>query len=103
MDQDIENKNIALLNRRLGDSLGTVRGGMLPRYAWKWAPDLPFYRAMLGKVWVLCIYQLPDISEREWAEKVGSEVPYSSNGMYSARLEMPWVAKSPSRSTVLLV
>jgi hypothetical protein len=87
MDQDIANRSVAQLNRRLGDMLGTVRGGMLPRYAWKWAPDLPFFRSRLGKVWVLCVYQIPTMSRQEWLEKVGSEAPYQSNGMYSARPE----------------
>lgn len=65
---------VDLLNRRLGESLGRVCGGTLPRFVWKYAPDQPFFAydtdnrtllkkcwaeapapdgGMLGKVWVL--------------------------------------------------
>ena len=35
--------HIDILNRRLGESLGLVCGGSLPRFAWKWAPDMPWF------------------------------------------------------------
>lgn len=49
--------DVAQLNRRLGESLGLVCGGMYPRFAWKWAPDQAYFiydrdnRTLLKKCW----------------------------------------------------
>ncbi len=46
-----------ILNRRLGESLGLVCGGTLPRFAWKYAPEQPYFvydrddRTLLKKTW----------------------------------------------------
>lgn len=48
---------VDILNRRLGESLGLVCGGSLPRFAWKWAPDQAHLvfdrddRTLLKKTW----------------------------------------------------
>jgi len=45
------------LNRRLGESLGYVNCGTLPRFAWKWAPDESHFvydsdnRTVVRKTW----------------------------------------------------
>lgn len=49
--------HIETLNRRLGERLGLVCGGTLPRFAWKYAPDLPRFmydtdnRTLLKRTW----------------------------------------------------
>ncbi len=51
------NSYIDLLNHRLGERLGFVCGGSKPRFAWKWAPDQPWFvydrddRTLLRKSW----------------------------------------------------
>lgn len=51
------NSSVDHLNRRLGEALGLVCGGSLPRFAWKWAPDQPHYvfdrdnRTLLKRTW----------------------------------------------------
>ena len=48
---------IDLLNRRLGESLGRVCSGTLPRFAWKYAPEQSYFvydrdnRTLLKKTW----------------------------------------------------
>ncbi len=48
---------VEILNRRLRDSLGSVCGGALPRFAWKYAPEQPYFvydrdnRTLLKKTW----------------------------------------------------
>lgn len=48
---------IDLLNRRLGESLGRVCGGTLPRFTWKYSPAMPYFvydtdnRTLLRKCW----------------------------------------------------
>lgn len=45
------------LNRRLGERLGLVCGGTAPRFAWKYAPEEPYYiydrddRTVIRKTW----------------------------------------------------
>jgi hypothetical protein len=75
------------LNRRLGDALGYVRSGTEPRFAWRWAPDLPYWRSRLGKVWVLCQWQRPGMTEPEWKHHFGDRYPYPATGMYHAHPE----------------
>lgn len=70
------------LNRRLGQTLGYVCGGTLPRFCWKWAPELPYWRTRLGKTYVLCQWKRPEMSEREWALHFQGQFPYPGNGMY---------------------
>lgn len=49
--------HIDALNKRLGETLGLVCGGSLPRFAWKYAPEQPRYvydrdnRTLLKKTW----------------------------------------------------
>lgn len=49
--------HIDRLNRTLGEKLGFVCGGSLPRYAWKWAPSMPWFvydsddRTVIKKSW----------------------------------------------------
>ncbi len=49
--------SVDLLNRRLGESLGLVCGGTMPRFAWKYAPDQPYFvyardnRTLIRKCW----------------------------------------------------
>lgn len=49
--------HIDALNRRLGERLGLVCGGSLPRFAWKYAPEQPRFvydrdnRTLLKKTW----------------------------------------------------
>lgn len=51
------NPVINILNRRLGEALGLVCSGSIPRFAWKYAPDEPFFvydrdnRTLLKKCW----------------------------------------------------
>jgi len=75
------------LNRRLGDALGRVRSGTMPRFCWKWAPDLPYWSTRLGNVWVLCQWQRPGMSEAEWHSHFGGRFAYPRNGMYHAHEE----------------
>ncbi len=48
---------VDILNRRLGESLGRVCSGTLPRFAWKYAPEQPYFvydrddRTLLKKTW----------------------------------------------------
>jgi hypothetical protein len=82
------------LNRKLGDALGRVRGGSEPRFCWCWAPDLLYWRNRLGKVWVLCQWQLPSMTRHEWAREFEDRLPYPANGMYHAHAE---TALAPGR------
>lgn len=75
------------LNRRLGESLGYVRSGTEARFSWRWAPDLPYWASRLGKVWVLCQWQKPGITEQQWHEHFRGRFPYPSNGMHHPHTE----------------
>lgn len=76
--------SVDLLNRRLGESLGRVCGGSLPRFAWKYAPDQPRYvydtddrtvlkkswadapapdGGVIGKVWVLAEWRVSKVAD----------------------------------------
>jgi hypothetical protein len=78
---------IQQLNRRLGETLGYVRSGTEPRFCWKWAPDIPYWSSRLGKVWVLCQWQKPGMSEADWNKQFGGRFPYPANGMHHAHPE----------------
>jgi hypothetical protein len=78
---------IAYLNQRLGDALGRVRGGSLPRFCWIWAPDVPYWARQLGKVWVLCQWRKPSITEKQWQHAFQGRYPYPANGMHHAHPE----------------
>jgi hypothetical protein len=82
------------LNRRLGDSLGYIRSGTEPRFSWRWAPDLPYWASRLGKVWVLCQWQKPGMTEQQWQRQFGGRFPYPVNGMHHAQ---PETALAPGR------
>ena len=75
------------LNRWLGDALGYIRSGTEPRFCWKWAPDIPYWASRLGKVWVLCQWQRPGMSEPEWNKQFAGRFPYPANGMHHAQPE----------------
>lgn len=78
---------IDLLNQRLGERLGLVCGGTKPRFQWMFGPDMPYWRARLGKVWVLCSWQKPVMSERDWLKNMGDRFPYPANGMWHPNSE----------------
>ena len=81
-------------NRKLGDALGYVRAGTEPRFCWKWAPTIPYWASRLGKVWVLCQWQRPRMTEKEWLMHFGGRYPYPVNGMHHAH---PETALAPGR------
>jgi hypothetical protein len=74
-------EQVKQLNRALG-VLGYVRGGLLPRFCWMWAPDIPYWSTRLDKVYVLCQWQRPEMSEWEWNRHFAGRHPYPANGMY---------------------
>lgn len=57
MTWHMENSHVALLNRRLGEGLGFISGRNEPRFAWKYAPDQPWFvydrdnRTLVKKCW----------------------------------------------------
>lgn len=78
------NREVERLNRRLGESLGMVRSGTLPRFCWAWAPDIPYWSTRLGPVWVLTQWQKPGMTEQDWHKHFEGRYPYPSNGMHHA-------------------
>jgi hypothetical protein len=92
------NSTVNALNQKLGDALGRVRSGTLPRFTWMWAPDLPYWATRLGKVWVLCQWRIPSMPESEWHKQFGGRLPFPSNGMYHAH---PETAIAPGRTPTL--
>jgi hypothetical protein len=92
------NASIKALNQKLGDSLGYVRSGTQPRWAWKWAPDLPYWRTRLGAVWVLCQWTSPFFTEQQWQQQFRGRYPYPAQGMYHAH---PETVLSPGRVPTL--
>jgi hypothetical protein len=83
----MDSTTVKSLNQKLGDALGRVCSGTQPRFAWKWAPDLPYWASRLGKTWVLCQWQAPVLSEQEWQTQFRGRLPYPANGMYQAHPE----------------
>jgi hypothetical protein len=93
------NKQIALLNARFGERLG-YRGNS-PRFAWCYAPDLHYFwrpdyttsfvrqcwAERLGRVWVLCQWRKPEMTQQEWWNSFRGEFPYPERGMYYAHPE----------------
>lgn len=87
------------LNARLGERLGYR--GTNPRFAWKYAPDLFYFwresylvgfrrqcwAERLGRVWVLCQWRRPEMSNQEWWNSFHGEFPYPDKGMYYAHPE----------------
>lgn len=57
---------IEQLNRRLGERLGMVRSGTLPRFKWALATDDEYWGQKLGPVWVLCQWQVNAYSRNQW-------------------------------------
>ena len=80
-------KTVEQLNRWLGDALGYVRSGSQPRFCWQWAPDIPMWAPRLGKVWVLCQWQKPGMTEDQWNKHFAGRYPYPYNGMHHAQAE----------------
>ncbi len=94
------NKQIELLNRRLGVGLGCANG-TTPRFAWIWAPEsFYFYRQhvgagwvrqcwadRIGKVWMLGQWRPPAVPENAWWGMFHGEFPYPRKGMYYAHPE----------------
>lgn len=60
--------SIEQLNRRLGERLGTVRSGTLPRFKWMLATEDPYWGEKLGPRWVMCQWQENAYSPAEWAQ-----------------------------------
>lgn len=75
------------LNQRFGDALGYVRGGTVPRFCWKYGPELPYWRSRLGKVWVLAQWKRPEVTVQEWQTKFAGRYPYPETGMYHPHSE----------------
>src|SRR3954471_18332349 len=96
----MNNKNIELLNRRLGVGLGYANG-VTPRFAWIFAPEsFYFYRQDVtktwvrhcwadrkGKVWMLGQWRPPSVPERDWWGMFHGEFPYPRKGEYYAQPE----------------
>ena len=90
---------IEILNSRLGERLGYR--GTHPRFAWKYAPELFYFwrqnyltgfvrqcwAQRLGKVWVLCQWRRPEMSQQQWWDSFHGEFPYPAQGMYYAHPE----------------
>lgn len=81
------NREIERLNRRLGESLGLVCGGTLPRYRWAWAPDMPYWSRFLSEQWVMTHWDKPNWTEERWTKEFEGRYPYPANGMYHAYCE----------------
>jgi hypothetical protein len=101
------NTHINSLNRRLGEHLGLVCGGTLPRFAWKYAPDQArfVYAAdnrtllkrswadapapaggFLGKVWVLAEWRTSRAFDH-FGFSDGVRVPFVREADYAPYLE----------------
>lgn len=83
----MDSNTVKALNQKLGDALGYVCSGTQPRFAWKWAPDLPYWRSRLGKVFVLCQWMSPHFTEQQWVAQFQGRFPFPSNGMYHPHAE----------------
>ncbi len=95
------------LNRRLGEGLGLVKGGSMPRFRWVFSPDSVYYMKSetsydferkcwadrIGKVWMLAQWRMPTwfnpktneakvITEQEWWNRFHGMMPYPNNGEY---------------------
>jgi hypothetical protein len=92
-------ETVSQLNARIGERLG-YRGNN-PRFAWKYAPDLNYFwresyltgfrrqcwADQIGRVWVLCQYRRPEMTQQEWWASFHGEFPYPAQGMYYAHPE----------------
>jgi len=74
---------VVALNKRLADRLCN-RGGILPRWQWMYAPDMPYWSRMLGKVWVIAQWFPNGMTEAEWRAQFGDAYPYATHGSYQA-------------------
>lgn len=81
------NREVERLNRRLGESLGMVCAGRLPRYAWAWGPDLVYWSQFLDQQWVMTFWGKPNWSEERWNKEFQGRYRYPANGMYHAYCE----------------
>lgn len=73
---------IANLNRQLGERLGLVASGTLPRFAWKHSTEIPMLAERLGNRWLLTEWRRLSMSPDEWTRISGGRFPYPSAGCY---------------------
>jgi hypothetical protein len=79
--------HIDRLNRKLGESLGFVRGGTQPRFRWAWGPSLIFWSKHLSDQWVMTHWDKPNWPRDRWNQEFEGRYPYPENGMYHAYVE----------------
>jgi hypothetical protein len=70
------------LNQRLGDMLGMVASGTLPRFAWKHSSEMPMVEERIGPRWLLTEWRRPSMSPAQWAANSGGKHPYPASGWY---------------------
>lgn len=94
------NAHIEMLNRRLGEALGFVCGGFLPRFAWKYAPDMPmiFYDKDDRTVRKLSWASAPDVNGgrigRQWLLANWRRMGHSDHHGYGEGPRIPLVAEA---------
>jgi hypothetical protein len=66
---------VQLLNRRLGESLGYVQGGSVPRFQWISGPNIPYFPHHDAKYY-LCQFKPTEWSESEWHVNFRGRYPY---------------------------
>ena len=76
------NPEIHRLNKRLGETLGLVASGTLPRFAWKHSTEMPMVAERIGERWLLTEWRRPSMSHAEWMKNSGGRFPYPSAGWY---------------------
>lgn len=93
-------KNVEILNRRFGETLG-FPDGVHPRFAWMWSADVnrhfrpdpvsDFTRHCLaeriGKRWLLCQWRPTELTADQWWNTYRGRVPYPGKGEYKPHLE----------------
>lgn len=77
---------IQQLNRRLGECLGLVCSGTLPRFKWMLATEDPYWGKKLGQRFVLAQWQPNKYTRFQWWEMFGEGRTYQPAG-YSVHSE----------------
>ncbi len=78
---------IQRLNERLGQELGMVVSGTLPRFAWKHSTEIPMCEDRIGGRWMLTQWRRPSMSRDVWEKESGGRFPYPAAGCYHPYLE----------------
>lgn len=93
------NTAVESLNRTFAERLGRPNG-IDGRFKWLWAPDIPSYRVVggrlerfswaerIGRVWVLGEWRPPEVSREAWALQLGDQYPYPERGRYVPHSEV---------------